>query len=1206
MYFVTVQKNKVDELTRNISSIYLSPNLQKIISITFIIAVTLSIISCQDAGKKDNVNVGLTSSWYKQANVDLGFRIKMINADSGFAVTCGRGSINGALYEFSQGKWKKIHEYPYSDFPQFEHYNPATVWLINHLVHNGSYQPVLTSITNNTKTNLPLPAVMWDATDYVMWKSIQVLNDGTAWLAGQQGNIIFYDRKNWSQIKSPVIKDSLKSFLSGDINDLQMLSTEAGWGVGKDGLIIKYENGEWKKYSSPTNNHLNKIYMNDINFGWIVGQKGTILFYDGTKWIEQNSNTPENLNSIKAVNSGKIFISGDNSTLLFSEGNIWKQDEGVKYLEDSFSDLEVIDDSASGHLIWLIGGNGIYTNSKSIGFSFTDFTSQASLRRQGKGGIFFNQSGENEPAFFVINEGGPSLLFENNGTGGFSEKKLTDKTGELLNDNSSTAIADINNDGYNDIFQIHYQNFFRLYLGGGSAFTDFTKQSGLNLSQVEPQSLISSHFWDFNNDGNLDLLISDDENQPIFFTNDGAGQFQNQTISGIDLKEDARIFGATLSDFNNDGLIDIFFPFQTQIENQRFAMYINKGNMNFEEINASTFFTTSSFSSSTTVSISEDFNNDGFMDIFIHNQKSPPVMLLNKGDATFIDASEVCGFNETIFHPEPFNGIINAADLNNDGWTDIFVSSKLYLNSEGCRFKEVSEQTGLNFTGNPVFNDFDNDGDMDLFIGSSAGSLGKGERAILYRNNLNNKNFIKVFLEGDESNRSAFGAMVILTASDSSGNQKYKTQKIFGYGSSPMLQQNISEIHFGIKPDLNYDVSVVFPSGIKKVLNNIQPGEIIRISESDFFSKHYQHLKKSIVRTMLLINYKYEIIKFISVILLFVMMIVLGAKAGAAKFAKSKFFPTLLFLVYLLTIHLSVQLNIASQFIYSLSAIAFAGMAAIFIAREKLKRDKTNLISHYRIKNLLGSGGMGKVYHAVDLNTKKEVALKVINPELLKDPDNKKRFSLEGQLLSSFKHEHIVKVSESGETDNGGFIAMELLEGGTLKNYLKTNYPLSINQIKNIVMQICSGLNEIHSQNIIHRDIKTNNIMFDSSGKIRIMDFGLSKSNIVSAMTTLGSAIGTLGYVAPEQVTNTNVDERTDIFSLGVVMFELATNTLPFNGENEIALIHSIFNSVPAKASSINSQIPSELDNLILKCLYKEASKRYSTIQELLVDLSDI
>ena len=130
--------------------------------------------------------------------------------------------------------------------------------------------------------------------------------------------------------------------------------------------------------------------------------------------------------------------------------------------------------------------------------------------------------------------------------------------------------------------------------------------------------------------------------------------------------------------------------------------------------------------------------------------------------------------------------------------------------------------------------------------------------------------------------------------------------------------------------------------------------------------------------------------------------------------------------------------------------------------------------------------------------------------------------------------------------------------------------------------------------------------MLDEEENIRIMDFGLSKSNLVSTMTSLGTVFGTLGYVAPEQITNVYVDERADIFSLEVIIFELATNQLPFKGENEIVLIHSIFNTIPSRPSEINSTLPKPLDSIVAKCLQKEPGERYASAEELCVDLKKL
>ncbi|MBZ0180833.1 MAG: serine/threonine protein kinase, partial [Melioribacteraceae bacterium] len=157
-----------------------------------------------------------------------------------------------------------------------------------------------------------------------------------------------------------------------------------------------------------------------------------------------------------------------------------------------------------------------------------------------------------------------------------------------------------------------------------------------------------------------------------------------------------------------------------------------------------------------------------------------------------------------------------------------------------------------------------------------------------------------------------------------------------------------------------------------------------------------------------------------------------------------------------------------------------------------------------------------------------------------------------------------------------------------------------------IIFQICDGLHFIHSKEIIHRDLKSQNIMFDGDKNLRIMDFGLSKSPLVSTMTSLGTVVGTLGYVAPEQVTGIEVDSRTDIFSLGVIMYQMITKELPFNGENEIALIHSIFNTQPKSPSEVNGNSTKELDAIILKTLAKEPGDRYNNVIELKSELNRI
>ena len=211
----------------------------------------------------------------------------------------------------------------------------------------------------------------------------------------------------------------------------------------------------------------------------------------------------------------------------------------------------------------------------------------------------------------------------------------------------------------------------------------------------------------------------------------------------------------------------------------------------------------------------------------------------------------------------------------------------------------------------------------------------------------------------------------------------------------------------------------------------------------------------------------------------------------------------------------------------------------------------------------------------------------------------------EGHLISTLSSPYIVKAHEIGESADSPYIVMEYLSGGTLRDYVRQNHPLPVAEIKRIARQICLGLQAIHDKGIYHRDLKTGNIMFDERKNLRIMDFGLSRSPLVSTMTTLGTVIGTLGYVAPEQITNQNVDHRTDIFSLGVILYELALNRAPFSGDNEIVLIHSIFNSTPPLPSSLREDTGPAFDALVMKCLEKNPEKRFESTAAVLTALGD-
>jgi len=259
-------------------------------------------------------------------------------------------------------------------------------------------------------------------------------------------------------------------------------------------------------------------------------------------------------------------------------------------------------------------------------------------------------------------------------------------------------------------------------------------------------------------------------------------------------------------------------------------------------------------------------------------------------------------------------------------------------------------------------------------------------------------------------------------------------------------------------------------------------------------------------------------------------------------------------------------------------------------------------IAHYKILEKLGGGGMGVVYKAEDLQLKRQVALKFLPLELTADPDAKGRFIHEAQAASSLEHSNICTIHEINETPDGQlFICMAYYEGKTLKKHIESG-PLTFERIIDISMQICKGLQKAHEKGIIHRDIKPANIMITTDDEVRIVDFGLAKLSGQTVLTREGTTLGTVAYMSPEQARGDQVDHRTDIWSLGIVMYEMVCGRTPFRGEYDQAVLYEIASEKQRSLTGVRTGVPVELEYLINKCLAKKPEERYQHVDELLAD----
>jgi serine/threonine protein kinase/Tfp pilus assembly protein PilF len=271
-------------------------------------------------------------------------------------------------------------------------------------------------------------------------------------------------------------------------------------------------------------------------------------------------------------------------------------------------------------------------------------------------------------------------------------------------------------------------------------------------------------------------------------------------------------------------------------------------------------------------------------------------------------------------------------------------------------------------------------------------------------------------------------------------------------------------------------------------------------------------------------------------------------------------------------------------------------------------------ISHFRILKKIGAGGMGEVYLAQDTNLGRTVALKILPAEVSSDSERLRRFILEAKTASSLNHPNVAQIHEIGEADGMHFIVMEHVEGETLHNKIG-GHPMNTEDLLHISIQVADALSVAHSKGIIHRDLKPSNIMIAHRSQVKVLDFGLAKLTATSqqdslastmAATETGVVVGTVPYMSPEQALGKKVDSRSDIFSFGDVLYEMASGQIPFAAETPTQVLAKILQTEPDAITRWNYNIPSELERIIRKCLEKDPERRYQTASDLRIDLQKL
>src|ERR671936_668982 len=260
----------------------------------------------------------------------------------------------------------------------------------------------------------------------------------------------------------------------------------------------------------------------------------------------------------------------------------------------------------------------------------------------------------------------------------------------------------------------------------------------------------------------------------------------------------------------------------------------------------------------------------------------------------------------------------------------------------------------------------------------------------------------------------------------------------------------------------------------------------------------------------------------------------------------------------------------------------------------------------YRILRKLGSGGMANVYLAEDQELGRRVAIKILNDRHANDDQFVERFRREAKNAAGLSHPNIVSIYDRGEAEGTYYIAMEYLEGRTLKELIVSRGPAPIPVAIDYARQILSALRFAHRNGIVHRDIKPHNVLVDGEGRVKVTDFGIARAGAASQMTEAGSIVGTAQYLSPEQAKGTAVDQRSDIYSLGIVLYELLTGSVPFTGDTPVEIAMKHISETPVPPSEKRPEVPHDLDLVVVRALAKDPGDRYPSAEEMDADLERV
>ncbi len=1076
---------------------------------------------------------------------------------------------------------------------------------------------------------------------------------------GLFGALFRYDGTSWSAQRLPISRDA-----SAHLSAVIAVARDDVWASGPSGVILRYDGTRWHRA------------LHEVVKGWAELQRfdGDVLLRGRTPRLYRRVHGgPERswqpfAESLPSWSGAKLARWGDTIwSLGVSRAGEATRIIGFPAAGGPAGDRRpyvaarahggLTDIAATSRAAWAVGGNGIILRTRQGKLpSFFDGTFEAGvgLRGDGRLGLLADIDGDGARDLLLTQAGGYVRLLRAASSGRFRDSPISSP---ILEDYAAARVArfaDIDGDGALDHLTCRQDEHgakrlsFARHLDDGRFVP--VPRSMLEESDEESAALpalcMGVEVADLDGDGDLDVYQTQGQIQGqiqgrfqgqapddsrlvgaplpnVLWRNNGLGGLERVALADVDGgAATARASRVLLSDLDSDGLTDIV---AVDVWGSGNRLYRQGPAGRFRDVTSRSGLTGGYLHGGG--ALAEDFDGDGDLDLLIYASCSAPGfsrLYENRGDLVFRDITSRVGLAFCA------SSRVAAGDIDNDGDIDVIAPNsvladrfaserhrqraRVFVNNSQGRFTEVASMLGLAHPARSLLvDDFDLDGDLDVYM------LDRSRANQLWVNDNREANWLRVTPRGAPPNRYALGARIAVRTPDGTLVGVRETS-----WRAPVA-------HFGLGRHEVVDVEVRFPgqAGVVVHRRGVPRGSRIEVSaasarvgskisaafiELGFFVRHRLYWA-DVIR---------EALKVLAAMLVLLAAVHAGRRIGAKRIVHRWRFVVPVSVVGAALALFAMRVAPVSALADYGPVVAFVVFCALALALDRYltRLAEARFIGPYELIEYIDRGGMGTVYRARQPNRRGQeiVALKVLRPELITDREIRKRFMREAELAARVEHPAVVQVFACGECQitegrqsrRTMYIAMEYVQGPSLRKRMGDDPPLSLRQSVEIVRDAADALAAVHESGVLHRDIKPDNVLLTLEGKAKLTDFGIAGAQGVTTLTSVGSVMGTLAYMSPEQAQGAQIDERSDIYSLGIVLYECVTGRQPFQHDQPVGLLSQILSETAPPSCAFRPDIPEALDDLIARSIARDKDDRPATaaafsreLGEILLDLPE-